>query len=384
MSKSGGARAAARERVHADDEDGKSAVTYYRVIDHAGDRASWLALLPVTGRTHQLRAHCAALGTPILGDGKYGGAAAQLPGGAAAHRLHLHARSLEIPHPAGGTLRVTAPLPPHMRRLWEFFGFAADVSATRSPNWKMTGMKRVYKQAATRAGRGRLGRRARRQADAHPRPSNELIVPSEALAAAIAAEWDAQQDEIRPATMPLTRLAATAIDRTATQREQVVAETAELRRHRPRLLSRRPPAGAGGAPASGLAAADRLGDAALRRGARGDLRGRSRPGNRPAALKAFAAAVAAHDDFRLTALHALTAACGSLVIALALLEGRLDAAAAFAASQLDETLSDRGLGRGCRSRRAPRARWPPTSNRRRGSCRCSVAVVPDVPDRCPT
>jgi 23S rRNA pseudouridine955/2504/2580 synthase len=114
-----------RERVHAD-EEGKSAVTYYRVIDEAGDRASWLALLPVTGRTHQLRAHCAALGTPILGDGKYGGNAAQLPGGAAAHRLHLHARSLAVPHPAGGTLQVTAPLPPHMRRMWEFFGFASD------------------------------------------------------------------------------------------------------------------------------------------------------------------------------------------------------------------------------------------------------------------
>jgi 23S rRNA pseudouridine955/2504/2580 synthase len=115
-----------RERVHADAEAGKSAVSYYRVIDQAGGRASWLALLPLTGRTHQLRAHCAALGTPILGDGKYGGSAAQLPGVAAAHRLHLHARSLEIPHPAGGTLRVTAPLPPHMQRMWEFFGFAAD------------------------------------------------------------------------------------------------------------------------------------------------------------------------------------------------------------------------------------------------------------------
>ena len=115
-----------RERVHADDTGGRSAVTYYRVIDHAGSRASWVALLPVTGRTHQLRAHCAALGTPILGDGKYGGSAAQLAGGAAAHRLHLHARSLEIPHPDGGTLRVSAPLPPHMRRLWEFFGFAGD------------------------------------------------------------------------------------------------------------------------------------------------------------------------------------------------------------------------------------------------------------------
>jgi 23S rRNA pseudouridine955/2504/2580 synthase len=123
LSKGGGG---GRERVHPDDEGGKNAVTYYRVVDHAGSKASWLALLPVTGRTHQLRAHCAALGTPILGDGKYGGSAAQLPGGAAEHRLHLHARSLEIPHPDGGTLRVTAPLPPHMRRLWEFFGFAAE------------------------------------------------------------------------------------------------------------------------------------------------------------------------------------------------------------------------------------------------------------------
>jgi 23S rRNA pseudouridine955/2504/2580 synthase len=114
-----------RERVHAD-EGGKDAVTYYTVIDSAGDRASWLALLPLTGRTHQLRAHCAAIGTPILGDGKYGGAAAHIPGGAAAHRLHLHARALEIPHPAGFTLKVTAPLPPHMRRMWEFLGFAGD------------------------------------------------------------------------------------------------------------------------------------------------------------------------------------------------------------------------------------------------------------------
>ena len=123
LAKSGGA---GRERVQAD-EDGKHAVTYYTVVDHAGSRASWLALLPVTGRTHQLRAHCAALDTPILGDGKYGGSGAQLPGGAASHQLHLHARSLEIPHPQGGTLSVTAPLPPHMRRMWQFFGFDADV-----------------------------------------------------------------------------------------------------------------------------------------------------------------------------------------------------------------------------------------------------------------
>ena len=122
----GGAKG--RERVHADD-DGKDAVTYYTVVDSLGDRAkNWLALLPLTGRTHQLRAHCAAIGTPILGDGKYGGAAAHALGGAAAHQLHLHARALEIPHPAGFTLKATAPLPAHMRRMWEFLGFANDAA----------------------------------------------------------------------------------------------------------------------------------------------------------------------------------------------------------------------------------------------------------------
>jgi 23S rRNA pseudouridine955/2504/2580 synthase len=112
------------ERVRADPDDGKRAVTYYRVIDSAGERASWLALLPVTGRTHQLRAHCAAIGTPVLGDPKYGGAGAQLAGAPNGRRLHLHARDLSIPHPSGGRLRITAPLPLHLRQSWDFFGFA--------------------------------------------------------------------------------------------------------------------------------------------------------------------------------------------------------------------------------------------------------------------
>jgi 23S rRNA pseudouridine955/2504/2580 synthase len=115
------------ERVRPDTEEGRRAITYYRVIDSAGTQASWLALMPVTGRTHQLRAHCAAIGTPILGDAKYGDKAAHLTAVPGSRTLHLHARSLSIPHPLGGGLEITAPLPPHMRRTWDFFGFPDEV-----------------------------------------------------------------------------------------------------------------------------------------------------------------------------------------------------------------------------------------------------------------
>jgi len=115
----------AGERVRPDSEDGSHAVTYYSVIDSVGARLSWLALMPITGRTHQLRAHCGAIGAPILGDGKYGGPAAHPGGVPGSRRLHLHARSLSMPHPLGGTLNATAPLPAHMRRSWEFFGFSS-------------------------------------------------------------------------------------------------------------------------------------------------------------------------------------------------------------------------------------------------------------------
>ena len=96
------------------DEDAKRAVTYYRIVEQAGKRAAWLALWPQTGRTHQLRVHAAAIGTPILGDGKYGGREAFLPGAEIEGRLHLHARRLVLPHPLWPkqTIDVTAPLPP--------------------------------------------------------------------------------------------------------------------------------------------------------------------------------------------------------------------------------------------------------------------------------
>jgi 23S rRNA pseudouridine955/2504/2580 synthase len=118
-----------RERVALDDEDGQSAVTLYRTLDTAAKRAAWLELTPVTGRTHQLRVHCLALGTPILGDGKYGGAAAFLTGAELPRQLHLHARRIKLPHPRGGTLEVVAEPPPHLRETFRYFGFAVPSSS---------------------------------------------------------------------------------------------------------------------------------------------------------------------------------------------------------------------------------------------------------------
>lgn len=109
-------------------EDGKSAVTDYAVVDTAARKAAWLALRPHTGRTHQLRLHCAELGTPIVGDGKYGGRDAYLTG-AVSRKLHLHARSISLPRPDGRRLTVTAPLPEHMAQSWALLGFEPDDAA---------------------------------------------------------------------------------------------------------------------------------------------------------------------------------------------------------------------------------------------------------------
>jgi 23S rRNA pseudouridine955/2504/2580 synthase len=106
----------------------QSAVTHYAVVDRAGQRVAFVSLKPVTGRQHQLRAHMAILGHPILGDEKYP-AGAELPAGIA-DKLHLHARRISFPHPSGeGVVDVTAPLPEHMRQSFASFGFDEGDSA---------------------------------------------------------------------------------------------------------------------------------------------------------------------------------------------------------------------------------------------------------------
>jgi len=117
------------ERMVAKEEgdDAKQAITDYAVLGRAGDEFAWVAAKPVTGRTHQIRVHLAELGTPIIGDFKYGGTAAR-PRGAIEDQLHLHARSIDIAHPEGGRLTVTAPLAPHMMKTWTLLGFDADAT----------------------------------------------------------------------------------------------------------------------------------------------------------------------------------------------------------------------------------------------------------------
>ena len=107
------------------EKDAVHAVTYYAVVETAAQKLAWISLKPVTGRTHQLRAHMAHVGNPIIGDPKYFNIENwELPGGMQ-DKLHLLARRISVPHPRGGTIDVSAPLPPHMEQSWNLLGFDA-------------------------------------------------------------------------------------------------------------------------------------------------------------------------------------------------------------------------------------------------------------------
>jgi 23S rRNA pseudouridine955/2504/2580 synthase len=114
-------------RVAAHGDEGAShAVTYYAVVETSATKLAWVSLKPVTGRTHQLRAHMAHIDHAIVGDPKYFNKENwQLPGGLQ-NRLHLLARRIVIPHPRGGFIDATAPLPPHMLQSWNLLGLEAD------------------------------------------------------------------------------------------------------------------------------------------------------------------------------------------------------------------------------------------------------------------
>jgi chaperone required for assembly of F1-ATPase len=203
-------------------------------------------------------------------------------------------------------------------------------------------MKRLYKRADPARWDGAHGITLDGRSVKTP-GKRDLTVPSGTLAAAIAQEWNAQEGEVRPATMPLTRLATTTVDRVATQRGAVVQQTANYAGtdllcyravHPPTLAARQ------------QAAWQPLIDwAVLRYDAPLSVTTGVIPKSQATtSLRALAAAVAELDDFTLTALHSATAACGSLVLGLALIEGRLDAEEAFAASQLDESFQIESWG----------------------------------------
>jgi len=153
------------EKMHVDEKEGQPSRTRYRVIEQAGNRACWVELQPFTGRTHQLRVHMAAIGHPIVGDGKYGLQEAFLSGGIS-RKLHLHSRRIRIDHPDGNKLDVTAELPAHFAESMKTLGFDqalgnTDLIEDRPPPTReqKKAMGRAHAKSVRKERRGERGRR---------------------------------------------------------------------------------------------------------------------------------------------------------------------------------------------------------------------------------
>ena len=159
------------EKMHIDEDNGLAAKTRWRTVDHAGNRAAWVELQPLTGRTHQLRAHMAAIGHPIVGDAKYGGADAFLTGGIS-RKLHLHARRIRIDAPDGGAIDVTAELPAHFAESLATLGFspmAGDSLPLEAPKASPEAKQRKIAAAAKSRRRERRGERRARGSQEKPK-----------------------------------------------------------------------------------------------------------------------------------------------------------------------------------------------------------------------
>ena len=151
------------EKMHVSEEHGLPAKTRWRVIDRAGNRAAWVELQPLTGRTHQLRAHMASIGHPIVGDAKYGGSEAFLTGGIS-RKLHLHARRIRIDAADGGKIDVTAELPSHFAESLATLGFdlgAGDELPLEQPKAPIGPSRKIAAAAKARRRERRGERRAR-------------------------------------------------------------------------------------------------------------------------------------------------------------------------------------------------------------------------------
>ncbi len=153
------------EKMHVDMKEGAPSRTRYRVIEQAGSRAAWVELHPFTGRTHQLRVHMAAIGHPIVGDGKYGLQEAFLTGGIS-RKMHLHARRIRIDHPDGGKIDVTAELPSHFAESMKTLGFEEHLGEIelldgRPPpsREQKKAMGRAHAKSVRKERRGERGRR---------------------------------------------------------------------------------------------------------------------------------------------------------------------------------------------------------------------------------